>query len=450
MEGRRRRCASSWPPRWEPWRVLGLWLALVLALPASLAAVQYAGISPDLSRGPAWWPLPPYLLLPVLLAAFILQGGLEELIIRGYIYHTLRDRWRPWISALGSSTLFALLHLGNPDVSASALLNIVLAGMVLAALVERTGSLWSATLAHGAWNFAVACLLSVPVSGVRIFHLLNVTITGEPGLTGDGFGPEGSWLLTAIGVVLTAFLWRGLWRRPSDRGAAAARPSAPEDGIPAPVLLNRPSGRTVRARSPQETPDGVSFAAGDFQLLEHFSPGGMTIMKLLALSSLLLIAAGSPALAATPPPPAAPSFGEAVEVNVVNVDVYATDKSGHRVTGLGKDDFELRRTASRWRSPTSRSSAAARRSALSGGRPPARLRLRRRPRRSRRRRHEPGGLLRRPDLYSAHRDRVLKQLREFLAHQLGAGRPGDAGHATTWACTSACRSPAIRPPSPAA
>jgi membrane protease YdiL (CAAX protease family) len=213
--------------------VLGLWLALVLALPASLAAVQYAGISPDLSRGPAWWPLPPYLLLPVLLAAFVLQGGLEELIIRGYIYHTLRDRWRPWISALGSSLLFALLHLGNPDVSASALLNIVLAGMVLAALVERTGSLWSATLAHGAWNFAVACLLSVPVSGVRIFHLLSVTITGEPGLTGDGFGPEGSWLLTAIGVALTVFLWRGLWRRPSDRGAVAARPSAPEDGIPA-------------------------------------------------------------------------------------------------------------------------------------------------------------------------------------------------------------------------
>ncbi len=206
--------------------VLGFWLALVLALPASLAAVHYGGVG---MQSPPWWPLPPFLLLLALLIGFVLQGGLEELIIRGYIYHTLRERWRPWVSALGSSVLFALLHLNNPDVSASALLNIVLAGMVLAALVERTGSLWSATLAHGAWNFAVACLLSVPVSGVRIFHLLNVTITGNPGTTGDGFGPEGSWLLTAIGVVLTAVLWRGLWRRPSERGAA--RLSAPEDGI---------------------------------------------------------------------------------------------------------------------------------------------------------------------------------------------------------------------------
>lgn len=216
--------------------VLGVWLALVLALPASLAAVHYGGINPGFLQGPAWWPLPPVLLLPALLIGFVLQGGLEELIIRGYIYHTLRERWRPWIAALGSSVLFALLHLQNPDISTSALLNIVLAGMVLAGLVERTGSLWSATLAHGAWNFAVACLLSVPVSGVRIFHLLNVTIAGDPGLTGDGFGPEGSWLLTAIGVALTAMLWRGLWRRPSERGAAAAaRPSAPEDGI-APVF----------------------------------------------------------------------------------------------------------------------------------------------------------------------------------------------------------------------
>jgi len=72
------------------------------------------------------------------------------------------------------------------------------------------------------------------VSGVPIFHLLSVTITGDPGVTGDGFGPEGSWLLTLIGVALTAALWRGLWRRPSERAAAAARPSAPEDGIPPP------------------------------------------------------------------------------------------------------------------------------------------------------------------------------------------------------------------------
>jgi membrane protease YdiL (CAAX protease family) len=216
--------------------VLAVWLVSILALPAAYAAVHFGGISPSFTPPPAWWPFPPALLLLTLLPGFLLQGGLEEWIVRGYVYHTLRERWRPWSAALGSSLLFGLLHAGNPDVSACALLNVVLAGMVLAALVERTASLWSATLAHGAWNFAVACLLSVPVSGVRLFHLFDVTITGNPGLTGGGFGPEGSWLLTLIGILLIAALWRGIWRRPSDRGlnrVAMALPSASED-VPRP------------------------------------------------------------------------------------------------------------------------------------------------------------------------------------------------------------------------
>jgi membrane protease YdiL (CAAX protease family) len=193
--------------------VLGGWLALVLALPPALAAFRYGGVSAAYHRPPAWWPLPPWLLLVVLFLGFLVQGGLEELTIRGYIYRTLKDRWRPWVSALASSILFALLHSLNPNVTLVALLNIVLAGMVLAALVERTGSLWSATLAHGAWNFAVACILSVPVSGVSIFHLLDVSVSGDEALTGGSFGPEGSALLTLIGLALAVLLWWGLWKR---------------------------------------------------------------------------------------------------------------------------------------------------------------------------------------------------------------------------------------------
>jgi VWFA-related protein len=65
----------------------------------------------------------------------------------------------------------------------------------------------------------------------------------------------------------------------------------------------------------------------------------------IRLASILALAAGAAAFAAfaakPPAAPAPPSFGETVEVNVVNVDVYATDKSGNRVTDLRKGDFQV-------------------------------------------------------------------------------------------------------------
>jgi membrane protease YdiL (CAAX protease family) len=209
------------------------WLALVLALPPTLAAVRTAGLDPGFAAGPPWWPASPALLLGLLLLGFLLQGGLEEWIVRGYVYRALKERWRPWVAALASSLLFALLHAANPGISGVALLNIVLAGMILAALVERSASLWSAAIAHGVWNFSVACLLSLPVSGFRVFHLLDVAIEGDQRLTGGAFGPEGGLLLTLLALPLAALLWR---RTPGDRHRGGIAPSAPEDGVPPPPL----------------------------------------------------------------------------------------------------------------------------------------------------------------------------------------------------------------------
>src|SRR5882724_10230427 len=48
-----------------------------------------------------------------------------------------------------------------------------------------------------------------------------------------------------------------------------------------------------------------------------------------------------PALARTPPPDV-PSFGERIEVRVVNVEVVVTDKGGNRVPGLAAADFRLK------------------------------------------------------------------------------------------------------------
>ena len=69
-----------------------------------------------------------------------------------------------------------------------------------------------------------------------------------------------------------------------------------------------------------------------------------------ALTSTILLAAGAQDPKPVSPPASAGQgsptdaqgdFFETIDVNVVNVDVYVTDKKGNRINGLTKEDFEL-------------------------------------------------------------------------------------------------------------
>jgi VWFA-related protein len=65
--------------------------------------------------------------------------------------------------------------------------------------------------------------------------------------------------------------------------------------------------------------------------------------------ALSLLAAGPAAIAspATPPAPQQEGFGETVDVQVVNVDVFVADKDGNPVSGLNRKDFEVREDGKR-------------------------------------------------------------------------------------------------------
>jgi VWFA-related protein len=149
----------------------------------------------------------------------------------------------------------------------------------------------------------------------------------------------------------------------------------------------------------------------------------------LALSApvalILALTLGTPALLAKTARPAAaapadgnPGFGEVIEVNVINVDVTATDDKGRAVTGLKKGDFELLEdgktvAVSNFETVTPAAATAgapAAGPAAAAAAPPA------------------------PDealslvvffdnfnLRPAHRARVMGQLRNFLARQLAPG-----------------------------
>lgn len=164
-------------------------------------------------------------------AAVLAQAGFfavaalaEEALFRGYPFQVLVRATGPVLATLATSALFAVAHAGNPDVGAFALLNIFLAGVLLAVAYLRTLSLWFATALHMGWNWAMASLLDLPVSGLRVFDTpgYQPVVGGPDPWSGGAFGPEGGVVGTlGFGVAIVAVL-RLRWLRPDARIAAAA------------------------------------------------------------------------------------------------------------------------------------------------------------------------------------------------------------------------------------
>lgn len=141
----------------------------------------------------------------------------EELSFRGYILQNLKSDWGPIIGIVASSILFGIFHGLNPNFSWLALLNIVLAGGLLAACYFVTGELWLPMAFHFSWNFVQGSVFSFPVSGLVTDGLLLTETGGNPLITGGAFGPEGgliSTLVMSLGLVVL-LVWHKR-RKPDD------------------------------------------------------------------------------------------------------------------------------------------------------------------------------------------------------------------------------------------
>lgn len=132
----------------------------------------------------------------------------EELMFRGYLFQKLRA-WRRVAAYLFSSVVFAALHLGNEAVTWLAIINIALAGVLLARAYELRFRLWFPFGLHLAWNLASGPILGYEVSGFASEKTLLVTRgSGSPWLTGGAFGVEGSVWAMAVEVAAIVVLFR--------------------------------------------------------------------------------------------------------------------------------------------------------------------------------------------------------------------------------------------------
>ncbi len=165
-------------------------------------------------------------------ALFVPAATFEELLFRGYPFQRLVESWGAPISVVAISGLFGLGHASNPNATWFTVANTVLAGIWLAQAYLKTRALWYPIGLHISWNFIMAFVYSLPVSGIVLSNqLLTSKDHGPQWITGGDYGPEGSILST--GVLVVAIVWQartGFLKVAPAMAAELAEPGATPSG----------------------------------------------------------------------------------------------------------------------------------------------------------------------------------------------------------------------------
>ncbi len=199
---------------------LGLGLAVLVVAGITLAG----GVRWAREAGSAWGWVEGAVRAGVLLA---IAAAAEEALLRGYPLQALAEGMGPGWALAATSAGFGALHLGNPGAGAMGAVNTAAAGLFLGAVVLRTGSLWWATGAHLGWNWGVAYLADLPLSGIEVADAPGVaaTVVGPGWLGGGAFGPEASVVATVGFLAAAAACWWGPWLSLESAAAARRRPA---------------------------------------------------------------------------------------------------------------------------------------------------------------------------------------------------------------------------------
>lgn len=133
---------------------------------------------------------------------------LEEPVFRGIMLRLLDKRYGATIAIALVSVIFGLMHTANGFVTGEfsywgAVAIMVEAGVLLSAAYYFTKRLWFPIGLHAAWNFALAGIFGLRVSGIDTGRgLIQGSLNGPELLTGGSFGPEASLVTVALGMSL--------------------------------------------------------------------------------------------------------------------------------------------------------------------------------------------------------------------------------------------------------
>jgi len=179
--------------------VLGILLvSLVMAIAVATGAVSYECLGSGMAAVPSL----------VLLIGYVIQGGAEELMCRGYLMTSLATRTSVFWAIAISSLAFMLPHLmslfaAGPVFASIGFVNTLLFSVFISLVFLRWRSLWLVAAIHSAWNYVLGVVFGISVSGGTAGgSLLGFAARESAGLINGGvYGLEAGLVTTAVLVI---------------------------------------------------------------------------------------------------------------------------------------------------------------------------------------------------------------------------------------------------------
>lgn len=152
--------------------------------------------------------------LLIYISGWLIQGLSEEVMCRGFLMTSIARRYSVTLGVIINSVLFAVLHLGNPGITALAFANLCLFGLFMSLLFIRTDSIWACAACHSVWNLMQGNILGIPVSGLNMPMVFSSTFNNKLELiNGGSFGLEGGLGVTLMLLIACSILFISIRKR---------------------------------------------------------------------------------------------------------------------------------------------------------------------------------------------------------------------------------------------
>ena len=152
------------------------------------------------------------IMILLLFGGFIIQGATEEILCRGIVLHTLKEKTSIGIAIAVSTILFIIPHWsslfdGGTVYGVIGVANLVLISVIFSLLTIDFKSIWAACGLHSFWNAILYSVLGLNLSGKdeTVTAIFDMQSVGKNIWNGGEYGIEAS-IITAVVLALAAVL----------------------------------------------------------------------------------------------------------------------------------------------------------------------------------------------------------------------------------------------------